>query len=126
MVATLSGLILTLTQTEAQQVLKIVDISYGYTLTCTDGEVEQAPSFDVCVDILGDDLLRDEILASDVDRHLIECGSTDPIETRRSLLVGQSLLNEDIGTDEIKLHIRVRDSSGAEISALTGIVRGNF
>ncbi len=124
--ATLSGLILTLTQTEAQQTLKIVGVSYGYTLICTDGEAEQALSFDVSIDILGNDLLRDDVLASGVDRHLVECGGTDPIKMRRSLLVGQSLLDEDIGTDEIKLRICVRDSSGGEASAFTGIVRGNF
>jgi hypothetical protein len=125
-VATLSGLILTLKQTETQRALKIVGVSYGYALTCTDVECERNLSFDISVDILGDDLLQDDVLATGVDRHIVECGGTEPIEMRRSFLVGQSLLDEDVGGDEIKLRIRARDSAGGETLADTGIVRGNF
>jgi hypothetical protein len=127
-VASLSGLTLTLKQTPTQQALKIVDLTYGYTLTCTDVECARTLSFDVSVDILGDDLVGDDLLATAVDRHIVECGAThlEPIEMRRSFVVGQSLLDEDIGTDEIKLRVWARDSSGGEISGVTGIVRGDF
>lgn len=127
-VATLSGLVLTLRQSETEQALKLVHVSYGYTLTCTDVERERSLSFDICVDILGDDVVRDDVLATAVDRHIVECDSTHPaaIEMRRGFFVGQSLLDEDVGTDEIKLRICARDSSGGELSALTGIVRGDF
>jgi hypothetical protein len=127
-VGTLSGLILTIRQTEAQQALKIVGISYGYTLLCTTVECERNVSFDISVDVLGDDLVTDDVLATGVDRHIVESGGMPPlpIEVRRSFLVGQSLLDEDVGTDEIKLRIRARDSAGDEIIAVTGIVRGNF
>ncbi|HET6473526.1 MAG TPA: hypothetical protein VFG38_16905 [Pseudomonadales bacterium] len=123
--ATLSGLILTLRQTDLQQKLKIVGVTYGYTLICTDVECERNVSFDISVDIIGDDLIDDDILATGVDRHVVEC-DRQPIEMRRSFLVGQSLLDEDIGTDEIKLRVTVRDSAGDETSAMTGIVRGDF
>jgi co-chaperonin GroES (HSP10) len=125
-VATLSGLILTLKQTEAQQTLKIVSVSYGYTLTCSEVEAQRNLSFDVSVDILGDDVLSDDVLAVGVDRHIVECGGVEPIEMRRGFLVGQSLLDEDVGGDEIKLRVWARDSAGGETSADTGIVRGNF
>lgn len=127
-VATLSGLILTLRQSETEQALKLVQVSYGYTLTCTDVERERNLSFDVCVDVLGDDVVRDDVLATAVDRHIVECDSAHPaaIEMRRSFFVGQSLLDEDIGTDEIKLRVCARDSSGGEISGMTGIVTGDF
>jgi hypothetical protein len=126
--ATLTGLILTLKQTEAQQLLKIVGITYGYTLTCAAVECERNASFDISVDILGDDVVADDVLASGVDRHIVECGGTPapPIEMQRSFVVGQSLLDEDVGTDEIKLRIRARDAAGDEIVADTGIVRGTF
>jgi hypothetical protein len=126
--ATLSGLILTLKQTEAQQALKIVGITYGYTLTCDAIECERNVSFDISVDILGDDLVNDDVLAGGVDRHIVECGGAPPlpIEMRRSFVVGQSLLDEDAGTDEIKLRIRTRDGAGDEILAVTGVVRGDF
>jgi hypothetical protein len=124
-VATLSGLILTLRQTDAQKTLQTVGVTYGYTLTCTEIECERNVSFDVSVDIMGDDVVRDEVLADGVDRHIVECDRL-PIEMRRTFVVGQSLLNEDVGTDEIKLRVRVRDSAGGETSAFTGIVQGNF
>ena len=126
--ATLSGLVLTLKQTEAQQALKIVGISYGYTLTCDTVECERNLPFEISVDVLGDDLVNDDVLATGVDRHIVECGGVPalPIEMRRSFLVGQSLLDEDVGTDEIKLRIRARDSAGDETVAVTGIVRGDF
>lgn len=123
--ATLSGLILTLQQTDAQKSLAIVTVTYGYTLTCTEIECEREVSFDVSVDVIGDDVIDDELLASEVDRHMVEC-DVQPIEMRRSFLVGQSLLNEDIGTDEIKLRVRVRDSVGGDISVMTGVVKGDF
>jgi hypothetical protein len=124
-VAALSGLILTLRQTDAQKVLRTVSVTYGYTLTCTEVECERGVSFDVSVDILGDDMVRDDVLATGVDRHIVECDPL-PIEMRRSFVVGQSLLNEDIGTDEIKLRVCVRDGAGDETSGLTGIVQGDF
>src|SRR5262247_2663243 len=99
-VATLSGLILTLRQTDAQKTLQTVSVTYGYTLTCTEVECERNVSFDISVDVLGDDLVRDDVLATGVDRHIVECDRM-PIEMRRGFVVGQALLNEDIGTDEI-------------------------
>jgi hypothetical protein len=127
-VATLTGLILTLSQTEAQQLLKIVGVAYGYTLTCDTVECDRNASFDISVDILGDDVVTDDVLAGGVDRHIVECGGKPaaPIEMRRSFIVGQSLLDEDVGTDEIKLRIRARDAAGDEIVADTGVVRGSF
>lgn len=124
--ATLTGLILTLTQSEVQQQLKIVAVTYGYTLTCNSIECDRNVSFEISADILGHDMVSDDVLAADVDRHIVECSGTLPIEMRRSFVVGQALLDEDVGTDEIKLRVRARDGAGDEIVANTGIVRGNF
>ena len=126
--ATLSRLILTLEQTDAQRVLKVVRVGYDYTLTCTEVECERNISYEISVDLLGDDMVRDQVLAAGVDTHIVECGSTNgaPIPMQRSLLVGQSLLNEDVGTDEIKLRIRAASDAGEEISLTSAIVRGNF
>jgi hypothetical protein len=125
-VATLTGLVLTLKQSEVQEQLKIVGVTYGYTLTCNATECERNVSFEISADILGHDVVSDDVLALEVDAHIVECSGTLPIEMRRSFLVGQSLLDEDVGTDEIKLRIRARDGAGDEIVATTGIVRGNF
>ncbi len=122
----MTGLILTLKQNEMQEHLKIVGVTYGYTLTCNAIECERNVSFEISADILGHDVVSDDVLAAEVDAHIVECSGTLPIEMRRSFLVGQSLLDEDVGTDEIKLRIRARDAAGDEIVATTGIVRGNF
>ena len=126
--ATLSGLILTLKQTEAQRALKVVGISYGYSLTCNKVECERNLPFEISVDVLGHDTVKDDVLVTDVDRHIVECSGMPelPIEMRRSFVVGQSLLDEDVGTDEIKLRIRAKDGAGDETVAITGVVLGNF
>ena len=126
--AELSGVKLTLAQSDADRAVEIVHLGYSYTLTCSDVECQRNIAFDVCIDVLGHDLLRDDTLARSLDTHIVECGgnSGQPIEIQRSLVVGQSLLDEDIGTDEIKLRVRARNDAGDEIAQTSGIVRGRF
>jgi hypothetical protein len=126
--AELSGLRLTLEQSDANRAVRIVRVGYQYTLTCTEVECQRHIAFDVCLDILGHDLLRDETLADGLDTHIVECGGNDgkPITLQRSLLVGQSLLDEDIGTDEIKVRVRATSDAGEQISLTSGVVRGRF
>ena len=126
--AELSGVKLTLAQSDADRAVEIVQLGYSYTLTCSDVECQRNIAFDVCIDVLGHDLLRDDTLARSLDTHIVECGgnSGQPIEIQRSLVVGQSLLDEDIGTDEIKLRVRARNDAGDEIAQTSGIVRGRF
>jgi hypothetical protein len=119
---------LTLEQSEVHRIVRIVRVGYEYTLTCSDVECERHVAFDVSLDILGHDLLRDEVLAAALDTHIVECGGADQrsIAMQRSLLVGQSLLDEDIGTDEIKVRVRAKSDAGDEIEVTSAIVRGNF
>ena len=126
--AQLSRLVLTLEQTDAQRAVKIVRIGYAYALTCSQVECERNASFTVTLDVLGHDLLRDDLLASGLDTHIVECGGSNcaPIETKRSILVGQSLLDEDIGTDEIKVRVIASDGAGESSELTSAIVRGNF
>jgi hypothetical protein len=126
--AELSGLRLTLEQNDADRAVRIVRVGYQYTLTCSDVECERHIAYNVCLDILGHDLLRDDMLAQGLDTHIVECGGNEgqPITLQRSLLVGQSLLDEDIGTDEIKVRVRATDDANEEISLMSGIVRGRF
>jgi hypothetical protein len=126
--AELSGLRLTLEQNDGDRAVRIVRVGYEYTLACSDVECERHIAFDVCIDILGHDLLRDDMLANGLDTHIVECGGNagQPVAMRRNLLVGQSLLDEDIGTDEIKIRVRATNDAGEEISLTSGIVRGRF
>jgi hypothetical protein len=119
---------LTLEQTDAQRLLKVVRVTYDYTLTCTEVECERNISYEVSVDILGDDVVRDDVLAAGVDTHIVECGGSncEPIATRRSFFVGQSLLDEDVGVDEIKLRLHAKDDSGEAVAITSAVVRGDF
>lgn len=125
---------LTLSQAAEQVKLKTVGISYGYTLSFSSdeaneiAEADEPRSYRVSVDVLGDDLLKDDELALDVDSHavVISQGDAQPIATERAFVVGQALLDEDLGDDEIKLRIVVRDDTGELTSAMTDVIRGNF
>lgn len=123
--AELSNLVLSIAQTDAQRKLALVTVEYAYRLTCSSLEVERGITFEVCVDVLGDDLLSDECLAERLDAHLVE-SSAEPIEMHRTITMGQSLLDEDVGVDEIKLKIRISSSAGDIVDGVTGVVRGRF
>jgi hypothetical protein len=127
-VATLSRLVLTVEQTDAQRLVKVVRVGYDYTLTCSEAESDRNISFEISVDLVGHDVLRDDVLAAGVDTHIVECGGSncEPIAMRRSFFVGQSLLDEDVGTDEIQLRVHARGEAGDDVSLTSAIVRGNF
>lgn len=153
MTASLSNLSLTLTQSSQQRVLRVVDVGYSYTLTnpvdasISTGEKDSAiTAFIVEIDIIGDDVLSDDLLARAVDQHKIICPEGASVATSRQLTVAQGLLDEDVGDDEIKLVVRVTrdnrsDSDSADsnadttaasnkrpqqIEATTPIVKGKF
>lgn len=122
---------LTLSQDAEQVKLKTVGISYGYTLSFSSEEAAKADepiSYRISVDVLGDDLLKDDELVLDVDSHSVVADEEDvqPIEMERAFVVGQALLDEDVGDDEIKLRIVVRDDTGELTSAMTDVIRGRF
>jgi hypothetical protein len=122
--ATLVDLRLRVAQTERQKKLDLVELTYGYRLVCTDVERERGASFEVSVDVLGHDPLRDDLLAERLDMHILEAAGPDGVE--RTLLLGSALLDEDVGDDEIKLRIRARDTAGDVVEAMTPIVHGRF
>jgi len=116
---------LALGQTQQQRKLKLVELVYGYRLVCRAVEIERNASFEVSIDVLGDDLLRDDLLAERLDAHIVEAG-TAPIAVERKLLIGASLLDEDVGDDEIKVRVRARSEAGDVAEATSEIVRGRF
>ena len=102
-------------------------VGYSYQLANQNpvGPGEDLP-FRVSVDIVGDDLIRDDLLASAVDAHDVSCAPGDQLTVERSLLVGQSLLDEDIGDDEIKVIIKVSRDELELAAAVSPIIRGRF
>ena len=123
--AQLANVELTISQSDSQRRLALALLTYRYRLTCTDVEVERGVTFEISIDVLGEDPLRDEALAERVDVHLVEA-SAEPVAVERELLVGQSLLDEDIGRDEVKVRVRVGSDAGDVIDAVSGVVRGQF
>ncbi len=119
--AQLTEVMFTIEQTAEHALLKTVRIGYAYTI-----EGAEAGIYEVAIDILGDDIIRDDKLALAADPHQVDCTNAAPARTERSIMVGQALLDEDIGTDEIKLRINATAPSGEVISAMTPIIRGNF
>jgi len=113
MTASLSNLSLTLAQSSQQRILRVVDLGYSYTLTNSVDPDAKDPGtvFQVEIDIIGDDVLSDDLLARAVDQHTVDCPAGASIETRRELTVAQGLLDEDVGDDEIKLTVRVQPTS---------------
>jgi len=108
-------------QTAEQAAVQTVRIGYAYTI-----RAPQTADYDGTIDILGDDVLSDDELAMGVDAHQVQCIEGQDQRVERSLLVGQKLLDEDIGTDEIKLRINVACEGEPTESVMTPIIRGDF
>jgi len=128
--ASLSKLMLTLEQTEEHKKLKVVRVSYGYQLKCSPVDLRERLVYTVSVDVLGDEVLVDNKLALNVDAHEVSCEcdipDEDQISVQREFTIAQSVLDEDIGIDEIKLNIRAVTSTGDTCEGMTGIIRGRF
>ncbi len=128
--ASLSKLMLTLEQSEEHKKLKVVRVGYGYKLKCSPVDLRERLMYTVSVDILGDELISDNKLALNIDGHevLCECDvpGEDEISVHREFMVAQSVLDEDIGIDEIKLNIHAVASTGESCEGMTGIIRGRF
>lgn len=124
----LTNLQLTLEQSEEQQRLGVVHLSYAYTLVNAGNAASKDPgqSFAAEIDILGDDVITDDLQALAVDLHTVDCAAGDETRVERSLMVAQAVLDEDIGDDEIKLRIRVSRDTEATVQAITPIVKGKF
>ncbi len=124
---TLSDLELTLEQSREQRQLRVVKLSYSYTLAQPDTPQRRTPPpYLISIDILGDDLLVDDVLARRIDRHELRCEPGEQVSIERTLTVAQALLDEDIGDDEIKLKIQVQLDDTLIVEAFTPIVRGKF
>jgi hypothetical protein len=116
-------------QTEEQTKLGTVCLEYAYTLTPNVEECRLGALFVMTVDILGDDVLRDKVLVTGADAHRVVCEAgapRRPIGGRRQLIVGQHLLDEDLGSDEIKLRIVATPEKGVPMSIDTPVIRGDF
>jgi hypothetical protein len=147
MSAELTHLTLTLSQNQEQRVLRVVEVTYAYSLhnRSEAGTKDPGTPFWCTVDILGEDIFTDDLLAVNIDAHSTHCEPDTTERVERCFIVAQGVLDEDIGDDEIKLRLRVgRTDPRADpltdqktptpnvaeqtpaITAVTPMVRGKF
>jgi hypothetical protein len=104
-------------------------ISYSYEL-CPDAEDCAAQrEFTVTVGLWGQDLLDDDVLATDLDQHTVSVGhqgSSDTVRVERGFEVETKLLDEDlVGDDEVFLIVEARDGAN-RVSGKSNTVIGYF
>ncbi len=121
----------TITQSPAQADLHLTTIKYTYTLNCTEIECAIEETATIKIDIINDD--SDVTVASSQDTHTATCtdgytirnpkGEEEEVEcgfrTSRELVVGQSLLNTTLGSDDIKITLKGSPTTGGLIDSVT-------
>ena len=123
--------------------MRVVEVVYAYSLhnRLEAGVKDPGTPFWCTVDILGEDVFTDDLLAVDIDAHSTVCEPDTTERIERRFIVAQGVLDEDIGDDEIKLRLRVSRTDPRadnaittpngpehtpEITAITPMVRGKF
>jgi hypothetical protein len=104
-------------------------IEYSYDLHPDARDRAERREFSVSVGLWGEDLLDDDVLATQMDKHTVKVRGIDPDETirlERRFEVETKLLNEDLcGDDEVFLIVEAM--CGAERSSgKSNTVIGNF
>jgi len=104
-------------------------ISYSYELHPNEEDCAARREFTVSVGLWGEDLLDDDVLATDMDEHTVRVGDQGLCETisiKRSFEVETKLLNEDlVGDDEVFLIVEARCGEDRAAGKSNTVV-GNF
>lgn len=103
----------------------ICSILYNYTLICDPAEVDIGLGFSVWCELWGKDVIVDDLLGDLMnDPHTISSRPQQIVS--RSFQVPCSVLNEDIGEDEIYIRVHARSSIGTTVAAVSNIVTDRF
>lgn len=102
----------------------ITDITYEYTINCSEEEYQNDTPLAVCVTLIGDDKWYDDTLGGSMDLHPVDC-SQGSVSGQRTFPVDTDLLDEDWGDDEIILRLWASDGSSPSASADTSFT-GDF
>ena len=104
-------------------------ISYSYELRPDAEDCAAQREFTVAVGLWGQDLLDDDVLATDLDAHTVSAGdqgSTDTVRVERGFEVETKLLDEDlVGDDEVFLIVEAGDGEN-RVSGKSNTVIGDF
>jgi len=105
------------------------DIAYSYELHPDQKDCQAQREFTVTVGIWGEDVLDDDVLATDMDEHSVRLHAGTPceaIKVERSFQVETELLHEDIvGDDEVYLIVEAL-AQDHRVSARSNTVVGYF
>ncbi|MBT8047541.1 MAG: hypothetical protein HKN57_07320 [Xanthomonadales bacterium] len=90
------------------------EIAYSYELKPSEMDCAWKREYTVSTDLWGEDLIDDDVLAWEKDRHKVKFGDSmpcEPVNVARVFEVETKILNEDLsGTDEV--YVTVEASSG--------------
>ena len=104
-------------------------ISYRYELQPDEEDCAAQREFTVSVGLWGEDLIDDDVLATEMDQHTVQAGDQGPSQTiivERSFEVETKLLDEDLfGDDEVFLTVEARCGE-KRVSGKSNTVIGDF
>lgn len=105
------------------------NLSYSYELHPDEDDRAAQREFTVTVGIWGEDLLDDDLLATDMDEHQVQLAGAavdQPLRIQRVFEVETKLLDEDMfGDDEVFLIVEAR-CNGERVSGKSNVVVGDF
>jgi arginine repressor len=112
------------------------DIAYSYELHPDESDSAEEREFTVTVSLWGEDVFDDDVLAVELDEHMVNFSRTtpgEPLKVARVFDVETKLLDEDvIGDDEVYLVVEARSESGTglaleeRVSGRSNVVIGDF
>ena len=94
------------------------DIAYSYELHPSELDCTWKREYTMSVDLWGEDLIDDDVLAWEKDRHKVrfdDTGPCEPIKVERVFEVETKVLDEDVfGDDEVYLMVEARSELGPD------------
>jgi len=109
----------------SRSVGSVCSIKYSYTLVCDEAEVRLGLGFTLWCELWGQDVFVDDVLGQLVyDTHTLAAAPRS-MHTR-SFIVPCSILDEDLGMDEVYAKVCATSSLGVTCCGASSIVRDHF
>ena len=122
--AEIQSLTFTITRTSSP-IGHICRIDYSYYLSIDQQEFRRGCSYNVVVELRGDDIAHDKPLGEAFyDAHVTNKDSKMP--TERNFIVDCEVLNEALGMDQIYLKLIIKSSEGETLTAKSGTIKDRF
>lgn len=103
----------------------VCSITYSYTLICDEAEVRVGLGFTVWCEVWGKDVFVDDVLGNLVyDTHTVQASPRSM--HARSFIVPCSILDEDLGKDELYVKVCATSTLGATACGLSAVVQDRF